>query len=184
PVEGIKAVAHNIGLSKAQAAEMFAGLAYKLGANPIHAASQSNGGVALPSTSGADQNDPLAEVISPILQQQLQSVLGPVTNELSTLKSYLTRQQEADQNARQQPIAEVIEEFAADPKHRYYPDLEETISRLFETGIVERTANPRRDLEKAYEQALWLHPEVRETLINERLTQRDQTARAEAEKAE
>jgi hypothetical protein len=171
PMQGMMAIAHNVGLTKQQAAQLFSNLGAVLGARPVPGY-QSNSGQ--PSANGLDQNDPLVEILGPILEQRL----GPVAQKLSALETHLTRQQQADQNVQQRGVSEAIEKFAADPKHRYFPDLEETISRLFETGMVERTANPAADLAKAYEMAAQLHPEVRETLISERLKTKADEAKA------
>jgi hypothetical protein len=189
PAQGLMAVAHNIGLSKEQAAELFAQLAGALGARPT-SAPQPNGGqpsTRQPSPGGSDQNDPLMEVIGPLIER----ALGPVSQRLAdqnaklgTLETHLTQRQQADQNARQRGVAEAIEKFATDPKHRYFPDLEETISRLFESGMVERTADPMGDLVKAYEMAAHFHPEVREALISERLKAQEEEAKAKAKARE
>lgn len=185
PANGLATVAQNIGLSKTQAAELFADLAQKLGHKPPspqpQPTHQTGGVVAPPASGGSHQDDPLEAVIGPLLEQRLgpnldqrldsllQQRIGPMSQELGLLKTHLTRQLEADQNARSQSVTKAIETFAADPAHRYFSDLEEVISDLFERGVVERTADPIADLKKAYDMAAWNHPEVREVLINERL---------------
>lgn len=174
PAQGMMSIAHNMGLSKAQAGQLFAHLAGALGARPTNG-HQSNGGLQ-PFTSGTDQNDPLAEVLGPILEQRL----GPLAQKLGVLETHLTRAQQADQNAMQRGVSEAIEKFATDPAHRYFPDLQETISRLFETGMVERTADPVADLTKAYEMAAYQHPEVREALVSERLKAKADEGRTKA----
>ena len=171
PARGLMTIAQNMGLSKEQAGQLFSQLAGTLGARPT-GRPQSNGGA--PFTDGPDQNDPLAEVIAPLIER----ALGPVTSKLGTLESHLSERQLADQNARSRTVAEAIEKFSADPQHRYFPDLEETISRLFETGMVEQTADPLGDLTKAYEMAAQLHPEVREALVSERLKAKSEEAKA------
>lgn len=171
PAQGLMTIASNMGLNQAQAAQLFAQLASRLGARPTNGL-PSNGGQ--PSTSGLDQNDPLAEVLGPILEQRL----GPLSQKLGTLENHLTQQLRADQNARAESVAQAIERFAVDPAHRYFPDLEETISRLFESGMVERTGNAAADLKKAYDMAARLHPQVHETLVSERLKTKGDEARA------
>jgi hypothetical protein len=177
PAQGLMAIAQSVGLSQAQAAQLFAQLATRLGARPTNGL-PSNGGQ--PSTSGSDQNDPLAEVLGPILEQRL----GPLAQKLGTLESHLTQQQRADQNARAESVAQAIERFAANPAHRYFPELEETISRLFESGMVQRTADAVADLKTAYDMAARLHPEVHETLVSERLKTRADEAKAKAAAAQ
>lgn len=171
PAQGLMTIASNMGLNQAQAAQLFSQLASRLGARPTNGL-QSNGDQ--PSTSGLDQNDPLAEVLGPILEQRL----GPLSQKLGTLENHLTQQLRADQNARAESVAQAIERFAVDPAHRYFPDLEETISRLFESGMVERTGNAAADLKKAYDMAARLHPQVHETLVSERLKTKTDEARA------
>jgi hypothetical protein len=177
PVQGMMAVAHNIGLSQHQAAQLFAQLAEVLGARPTNG-HQSNGG-RQPSTNGSDQNDPLAEVIGPLIER----AISPMAQQFNALQTQLTQRQQADQNAQAQSVAQAIQAFSADPKNRYFPELEETISRLFETGMVERTANAAQDLAKAYEMAAQLHPEVREVLISERLKAKTEDAKAKEKEA-
>jgi hypothetical protein len=177
PAQGLMNIAKNIGLSQAQAAQLFSQIGQALGARPTPG-HQSNGGQ--PSTSGSHQDDPLAEVIGPLIER----AIGPMAQKFSAFETHLSRQREADQNARAQSVTEAIEKFAADPRHRYMPELEETISRLFETGMVERTANPVEDLAKAYEMAAQLHPEVREAHINERLATKAAEAKAKAAAAQ
>lgn len=179
PAQGLMAIAQNIGLSKDQAAGLFADLAQKLGAKPVpqpQPPNQTGGAVAPQATNGSHQDDPLLAVLGPLLEQRLgpleqkfEQRLGPLAQKLGAFETHLTRQFEADQNARSQSVTKAIETFAADPKNRYFPDLEETISRLFETGMVERTGDPASDIQKAYDMAANIHPEVREVLINERL---------------
>jgi hypothetical protein len=196
PAHGLMAIVHNAGLSQQRAAQLFADLAARLGAPP-HSAPQSNGARppaslsngTRPPTIGSDQNDPLVEILGPLLEQRigpleqrLDERLGPVAQKLSALENHMTAVHLADQKAMERSVTEAIERFAADPAHRYFPDLEETISRLFETGMVERTADTVADLGKAYEMAAQLHPEVREALINERL--KTSTAEAKAKEKE
>jgi hypothetical protein len=162
PARGMMAVAHNLGLSKDGAAKLFSDLAAALGARPTGAqstGSQPHAG------EGSDQNDPLAEVISPIIQR----VLGPLTQDLSALKTHVTRQQEADQNAWSSSVNAAIAKFRTDPKYRYFSDLEDTISDLIESGQVRMTGDAEADLARAYDKAAWNHDQVREALINERI---------------
>lgn len=177
PAQGMMAIAKNMGLSQAQAGQLFAHLAGALGARPTNG-HQPNGG-RQPFTSEPDQNDPLAEVIGPLIER----AMSPMAQKLGTLETHLTRAQQADQNAQLRNVSAAIETFATDPKHRYFPELEETISRLFESGMVERTADAAGDLTKAYEMAAQLHPEVRETLVSERLKAKEGEARAKADAA-
>jgi phage antirepressor YoqD-like protein len=97
--------------------------------------------------------------------------MQPLTQKLSTLEQQLTQQSQREQSLRQTAAEQAVEQFRADPKHRYYDDVESLVANLIQKGIVPRTGDLMADLSKAYDQACMLHPEVREALINERVTQ-------------
>jgi hypothetical protein len=174
PAQGMMAIAHNMGLSQAQAAQLFAHLAGVLGVRPTNG-SPSNGSRA-PSTSDADQNDdPLMEVIGPALQR----VLGPMAQKLGTLETHLTRQQTSQIEADRA----VLDRLASDPKYRYYPELEEPIKSLLRAGLVPDTGNLESDFAAAYEMAAYQHPQVREALISERLKTKADEAKSKEKEA-
>lgn len=168
---GLSQIAQNAGLSQPDAARFFAGLAARLGGT---AAPQPNG--AHPHTNGAmPADDPLMQALKP--------VLSPIMQELSQLRTQVSSRVEADRNAQSQSLAKAIEKFAADPAHRYYPELEETITRLFETGMVPPSGNPEGDIRAAYEMAVGMNPEIREALIEQRLAEAREAERQREQEA-
>jgi hypothetical protein len=157
--QGLAVICQNFGLNQQQAAHLFGNLARQLGgsAPTIPGAANSPGGQApaLPA------DDPLLSALAPVLQ--------PLQSKLSALEGQITSRAEADRKASAQQLGQAIERFASDPKNRFFPELEETITRFFETGMVPLTGNPDNDLRAAYDLAAYQHPEVREALIEQRL---------------
>jgi hypothetical protein len=176
---GMALIAQNFGLSQQQAAMHFAKLAQKLAGGSLPVSSQAPGNPTAPA--GADgKPDPLAEALQPILGPMLQ----PLLQELQQLKGTVASREQADRNAVTQSLDEALKKFAADPANRYFADLEETMTKLFERGMVPLTGNHAADIKAAYEMAAKLHPEVGEALIEQRLNeQREQQRKAEQEAA-
>lgn len=160
PEAGFTRICHNLGMSQAQAGQFFAGLAQRFG------------GVA-PAQNG--QTDPLADVLNPFLQ--------PLQRELTNLREQLSLREQANQTASQRALERAIETFSTDPANRYFPELAETISRLFETGLVQQTGDHLRDLRTAYDTAANMVPEVREALFNQRLEEQRNSEQAVIERA-
>lgn len=162
---GLAVIAQNFGLNQQQAAQLFANLARQLGA-PGSPAALGNGhaanGAASAAPSAAD--DPLVSALAP--------VLAPLRDELSSLKGQLAARADADRKATERSLGAAIEKFAANPANRFFPELEETMTRLMESGIVPMTGNHESDLRAAYDLAAYQHPEVREALIEQRLEER------------
>jgi hypothetical protein len=103
---------------------------------------------------------------------------------LGSLEGYFQNLKQTDQQRQLSQAQKVVDEFAASDQYRYYSDVEETINNLLVKGLVTRTGDFRADLATAYDMACQLHPEVREALINERISKTEEKRRAEAEKAE
>lgn len=171
---GLAQITQNFGLSQPQAAQLFASLAQRFGN------AQRQGGAGNGHTSS--QADPLDGLLRPFL--------APLEQRIATLTQSLESRAAADRNATAQTLDKAIEQFSANPENRFYPDLEETMTRLFETGQVPLTGDHVGDLRKAYETAAWMHPEVREALIEQRQRaaadakrQREQEAAAKARTA-
>ena len=81
----------------------------------------------------------------------------------------------------------MLERFISDPAHRYYHNVEPQMAQLIEGGAVARTGDYVTDLKSAYELACNMNPEIRDTLINERIAkseaERRQQEKEAAEKA-
>ena len=79
--------------------------------------------------------------------------LSPIQRELSQLRSYINTQQ-------QQDIMRQIDEFQANPSHRYYDNVRERMAELIENGS-------SKTLEHAYKTAIWENDEIRQLLISD-----------------
>lgn len=145
PGAGMARIAQNIGLSQPQAAQLFGQLAQRYGAAPGQQHAEA---------------DPLQDMLNPFM--------APLQQKIDALEKQLSSRVEADQNASRQSLERAIEDFASDPSNRYFADLEETINRLFESGMVRRTGDHAKDLRTAYDTAARMHPEVSEALIEQR----------------
>lgn len=172
---GMVHVAQNLGLSQQQAGELFLRLANQLGAAPTPQGHQTV--TAEPGQAPQNGFDPNA--FQPLIAQAMQ----PVTQKLSALEQHITEERQRAQSLRQTEANSVVEQFRADPKHRYYDDVESIVVNLLQTGIVPRSGNSSADLAKAYEQACMMHPEVREALFNERVAASDAARTASQKEA-
>lgn len=164
--QGLAVIAQNYGLSQPQAAQLFATLAQRYGAG-VPQAQQNNG--ALP------PNDPLVEALRPIL--------NPIVTELQSVKGQMAARAEADRNASTQSLAKAIEAFSADPANKYFTNLEDQITQLFEKGVVPLTGNHQADLRTAYDLATRMNPEVHEALIEQRLVEAREAERRKEQEA-
>lgn len=176
--KGMAIIAQNYGLDQARAGQLFAKLAQQFGAQVSPGVNGSNGAAPSNHGHGAPQpGDPLYNVLKPFID--------PLNHQITQLSSKLTSREEADRNASQQSLAKAIDTFSSKPENRFYPDLEETITRLFETGMVPLTGNHEGDLRAAYDIAAQMVPEVREALIEQRLRgNKDAERRQEQEAAD
>lgn len=68
-----------------------------------------------------------------------------------------------------------VDAFFNDPKNEFANDVAPDIQRLLETGQA-------KDLQSAYEQALWLNPATREKLLAKQIAERDAKAKEAADK--
>lgn len=147
---GLAVLCQNQGMTEAQAGQLFAKLAQKYGAQAPAAAGQ--------------EADPIRDVLSPFLT--------PLQQELTNLRQQINLREQAHQRASEESLVTAIDAFSRDPANLYFNDLAETISRLFESGMVEITGNHSQDLRAAYNMAMWHHPEVRQTLIDQQINGR------------
>jgi hypothetical protein len=156
--KGLAQIVQNFGLDQAKAAALFTDLARRYGGRPGTQA-------ALPGTT-PQAGDPLHDILKPFI--------GPLQSEVQSLREKLTSREAADRNASEQSLAKAIEAFSARPENRYYAELEDTITKLFQSGMVPLTGNNEHDLRTAYDTAAQIVPDVREALIDQRI--REQTA--------
>lgn len=173
--KGLAIIVQNYGLDQSRAAQLFASLAQQYGGQvPNHQrASQAPSG-ATP-VSQPQPGDPLHNLLKPFLE--------PLRGEVTRLQQQLSSREAADRNASEQSLAKAIESFSVRPENRYFADLEETITRLFETGMVPFTGNHEGDLRTAYDTAAQMHPEVREALIEQRIREQADSQRQKEQEA-
>jgi hypothetical protein len=166
---GLATILQNYGYTQQQAGQYFATLAQRFGGTapqPQRGGQQHTPVAGHPNpASGAKPGDPLYDILRPIID--------PLNQQVTELTKKLSSREEADRNASQQSLAQAIDTFQADPANRFFPDLEGTIVRLFETGMVPLTGNHQADLKAAYDMAARMNPDVQEALIEQRL--REQT---------
>lgn len=153
---GLGIVAESYNKDRAALGRMFADIARRYGAAVPNDPQ--------PASAQLDESDPLAAALKPFLQ--------PLLTQINDLKSQHSQRGEADRNAQVQTLATEIQRFAADPKNVYFANVEGQISKLFASGMVPNSGNPRQDLQTAYEMAIRLNPEIQETLIEKRAAER------------
>jgi hypothetical protein len=89
----------------------------------------------------------------------------------------LERERQEEQNAAQQRLhAEVqteLEAFAADPKHPHFEVVKGHMSALIAQGVA-------KDLQDAYDQAVWARTDTRATLLAQQRAEEEQKRKAEA----
>jgi len=174
-VGGLLYIMGNAKLTQHEAMQVTQQLAQRLGLQLSAPGNQNaNGGSPADQNAGADPD---------VLRQMLGPVLGPLQQEIATLKTSLTQRAEADRSQRMQGASSVVETFRHKPEHRYYDNVEETIGDLLESGVVRRTGDPAADLAKAYEIACWQNPDIREQLISERDVKARQTQQEKTDAA-
>lgn len=101
-----------------------------------------------------------AEPIHPQLQAVLQ--------EFNALKGVVTQQQQTSSQAALAQANSHIDQFRADPKNIYFENVKKDMAVLI-------TSNQAKDLQDAYDKAIWASPEIRPLLL-----QAQQTAAAKA----
>lgn len=102
--------------------------------------------------SGAQGEQP-AQAPDPVMQR---------VGQLETMLQNFVQQQQ--QGTQAQTMTE-IERFASDPAHPYFNDVRADMGVLIQAGRA-------KDLQQAYDMAVWAHPEIRTSLIEAQVTQR------------
>lgn len=170
PVKGLQAIAHNMRIPAEKVLQAFGGAP----AAPSHQAGGQNGAGG---SHGGNADDPyITEAVAPLLR--------PLVDKMTSLESAFQQQLTADQQRHVTAAQRVVDEFAQSSEYRYFSDVEGIINDLFEKGMVDRSGDFRADLTKAYDMACRIHPEVNETLINQRLSTTDEERRAAAAQAD
>lgn len=81
---------------------------------------------------------------------------------------YQQVEQKVQSKFEEREITSLIQNFASDPKHPFYANVEELMTPFIQQiKVSEPHLSKTEILEKAYEQACWAHPEVRSVLLNQ-----------------
>lgn len=106
-------------------------------------------------------------------QVQVENPINPqvvaLEQEVRRLSGMFQDQQNSGQQREQEALNSAITTFAADPKHSHFPSVKGHMSALLQAGHA-------KDLDDAYEQAIYANPTTRALVIAEQQTK----ARAEA----
>ena len=109
-------------------------------------------------------------------QPEVNPEIQKLQQELSGIKSTLTRSQQATQQAAQERVNKDVEAFASD--HEHFDELSDEMIPFINAG---------QSLEEAYEKAIWANPVTREKenarILEEREAERAKVAKQEVEKA-
>lgn len=99
--------------------------------------------------------------------------IATLYQEIAQLKSYIAQQQQTEQTQLQSEVQAEIEAFAADPKHPHYQAVKGHMAALIAQGAA-------KDLQDAYDQAVWANAETRATLLAQQRAEEEQKRAAEA----
>lgn len=162
---GMAVAAHAYGITKERMGSFFAELAQRHGYQFSGSPAPSNGHGSQPKV----ENDPLAEVLQPML--------APILEQLNALKSQHSQRAEQDRSAQVQSLAQEITRFAADPKNEFYANVEGLVAQIFQKELIPFSGNPAADLQAAYDMAVRMNPETSQVLIERRLADNLETKR-------
>ena len=106
-------------------------------------------------------------------QPQVDPQLQAIYQELAQLKN--ARQQEMTQREQQEQAAlqGTIAAFAADPKHIHFESVKPHMAALLKDGLA-------KDLQDAYDQAVYARPDIRSTLLEQQLAEKEAKRVADA----
>jgi len=85
-------------------------------------------------------------------------VVGQLQTELKVVKSYLAEIAKSKDVERHQEAMKQVQEFSANPEHKYFGQVQNLMTRLIQGGQAQ-------GLKDAYEKACWLEPSVRTALV-------------------
>lgn len=108
----------------------------------------------------------------------MDQAIQPLLQEISSLKQQLGRVDKIEKSLytdKYNSASAQVERFSADPKNRYFNDVADQMVTLINQATA---AGQPIDLASIYETACYMNPEVRQALINEKLTA-DQKAKAD-----
>lgn len=92
------------------------------------------------------------------------------------LEGYLTHQERQRAEAEYSQHVNMVQQFGSDPKHKHFQSVREDMAVEIESGRA-------KDLQDAYDKAIWVNPGVRKVLLAEQETERASKLAADAAKA-
>lgn len=110
-----------------------------------------------------------------VTQQPQGNELHAANQQIAQLKQRLDQWENTEKQKGEATVQSQIKTFASDPKHPHFEQVQGHMAALLQGGVA-------KDLEDAYEQAVWARPELRSTLLAEQDEQRkaSDTAKAQA----
>lgn len=108
-------------------------------------------------------------------QPQVDPVVAQLQQQVYGLTQRLESGQQQQVQAVQQEVQTELEQFAADPKNRFFPDVKHHMGVLIKEGIAESLAD-------AYDKACRLHPEVSKVLLAQQQADLEAKRIADAQK--
>jgi hypothetical protein len=94
-------------------------------------------------------------------------------SEVQELRSALAQRESAIEQQLQTEVQTEVDAFAADPKHPHYAEVKANMAALLSAGAA-------KDLQDAYDQAVWARPDIRATLLAQQRAEEEQKRVAEA----
>lgn len=111
---------------------------------------------------------------------QVSPEVAALRNELNQLRGQITTREQNEMQSLQAEVERDIEAFASDPANVHYEEVKAHMAALLSQGAA-------TDMKDAYDQACWAQPEIRATLIAQRMADEEQKrkddAKAKAEEA-
>lgn len=108
--------------------------------------------------------------------QPMQQAPDPVMQRLGQLETMLTNFTQQQTQSVTASHQQTIESFASDPAHPYFNDVRADMGVLIQAGRA-------KDLQQAYDMAVWAHPEIRNTLIESQVQAKSQAQSQAASQA-
>lgn len=105
--------------------------------------------------------------------------------EVNQLRQSQTQWQQAQQQAQESALMGGIEQFAADPQHEHFESVQDAVVRLIEPFSAGEAITPeavQQRLQKAYDQACWAIPEIRQQILTKQRAE-EEAERQKREKA-
>jgi len=125
-------------------------------------------GIELPSQQVSDDDWDFGDNTSNPEIEDLKKQVGQLTN-------MLNGQQQNNQNIQQAEADKVINDFKADPEHKYFDEVNPLMQGILQSGEA-------KTLEDAYDMAVMAHPKVRTSVLAEKNSKAEKERKTEAKK--